>query len=49
MLGASAHGARDIMRRCVLIVVTSVRSCCSDIGFSEPSGMDEWALTSAER
>ena len=47
--GAPAHLARDVMRRCVLIVVTRFESCLSDSGFSAPSGMDEWALTRAER
>ena len=47
--GAPAHLAREVMRRCVLIVVTRFESCLSDSGFSAPSGMDECALTSAER
>ena len=47
--GAPAHLAREVIRRCVLIVVTRFESCLSDSGFSPPNGMDEWALTRAER
>ena len=47
--GAPAHLARDVMRRCVLIVETRFESCLSDSGFRPPSGTEEWAFTRAER